>query len=286
MTTFFDDESGIETSRPREFILFETPAQTLGVALGTRDIVEDGRTYFAIPSLRGEISCELAGDDSDLIISLPVTHAIPQRWMRDGVPPMYVRVTVYRKQLPSAETEIVWRGKVESMTISVDDIAALRVPSQLIVDHSRRLPQISVGKLCPHILYDANCKADRNGSTPGGQPYLRITTVAVINGRKITVDDIGLHGDDWFTGGEILHVASGERMTVSSQIGRLITMQLPIPGMGLGDEVHVFAGCDHVITTGCQQKFNNQLNFGGFPGLPIDNPSTPNTLGILVTDVP
>lgn len=43
--------------------------------------------------------------------------------------------------------------------------------------------------------------------------------------------------------------------------------------LDIGDTVKVYAGCDKLNTT-CSTKFNNILNFGGFPFIPQDNPFT------------
>ncbi len=73
-------------------------------------------------------------------------------------------------------------------------------------------------------------------------------------------------------------------MTISEQIGALITLQLPIAELGDLDVVHVFAGCARDITT-CHLKFNNQANFGGSPFAPTENPMIPGkNLGILARE--
>lgn len=263
MTTFLEDESGIETSQPREVILFQMPVQTVCNAIGTRDVVIDGRTYRASPASRGEITYATADNDADLIVQVPVSHAVPQRWMFGRVPPMFVDVTIMRTQVTSGETETVWRGRVESIEFGVDDIASLRVPARICDVHEQRIPQITVGTTCNHILYDANCTKLR-------ADYLVESTVVGIDGRIVKVASISGKPDDWATYGELLHVASGERIAIGSQIGTTLTCQLNIPGVAIGDAVKIYAGCAHDIGT-CYVKFGNQVNFGGFPQLPTRN---------------
>ena len=43
--------------------------------------------------------------------------------------------------------------------------------------------------------------------------------------------------------------------------------------ISLGDDVIAYAGCDKLNST-CHTKFNNIVNFGGFPFIPSDNPFT------------
>ncbi len=53
--------------------------------------------------------------------------------------------------------------------------------------------------------------------------------------------------------------------------GRVVTLWSSIGGgLAAGDRVQLTAGCDKRMTT-CQLKFNNMLNFQGFPDLPHED---------------
>jgi len=47
----------------------------------------------------------------------------------------------------------------------------------------------------------------------------------------------------------------------------------PFRSQAVNDTVIVYAGCDRTRST-CSRKFNNHLNHGGFPDIPILNPFT------------
>ena len=44
-------------------------------------------------------------------------------------------------------------------------------------------------------------------------------------------------------------------------------------GLKAGDAFEAYPGCDHTLAT-CAAKFGNQLNYGGFPYIPVKNPFT------------
>lgn len=276
MSTFAEDEASVEDSEPREGIEINTGIARYRIALGTRSVVIDGFTYNPEPAARGEVGVSASGDSRELIISLPMSHAVCRRYMAGGVPPRQILVNVWRKQLRSGEVEQVWSGYVTSMAPS-GHVGNFRVPSRSADTFERRLPTITAGKSCPHILFDANCRVVRADFTV-------TTTAATVAGRVVTVAGMGGHPDAWAEFGELIHTASGERMTVQSQDGNVVTMQLPIYELQAGDEVQVAAGCDHTIGTGCRDKFDNVANFGGQPDPPTTNPHVPNGFGVFQSE--
>jgi len=272
--TFLSDESSIEGSQPLEGIELILPAVTYRLATGTRDVSIGGFTYTAYPSNRGEVRIGSSDNGADLIISVPLAHPVPQRYLAIGVPPRRISVIVHRKQT-GGDSEVIWRGDVTSMGVE-GQVALLRVPARVVEILQRRLPTISVGRSCPHVLYDANCKVVR-------PPHTESRTLIDVNGRIVKVDFLPVP-DQWARFGEILHQISGERMTIQDQVGTTITMQLPIYGASVGDAVQIFAGCDHTIAY-CDSNFLNRANFGGAPQLnSVDPIKAPAGYGIYVSE--
>jgi uncharacterized phage protein (TIGR02218 family) len=269
--SFIYDESGVETSRPREGIEIRiNDLVVYRIATGTRDVTIGGLTFTAGPAARAELGIAAVGDDEQALdVTLPAVHPVAQRYFAIGVPPKQILVNIWRKQTTSAAEETAWRGVVTSIAPG-EHVVRLRVLSRMSLTVARRLPTITAGRDCPHILYDDNCKVDRTSASAS-------TTVTGINGRVVTVA-LSIPTADFFTFGEIVHSASGERMTIQSQTGSTITMQLPIYGMAIGDAVALSPGCDHSITT-CNAKYSNRDNFGGFPQLPRRNPFKNAKLG-------
>ncbi len=272
---FLVDEASVEDSQPREFYkIVQSEAVTYFIASGDRDVVYDGDTYVAEPIARTEVGLASTGDFA-LSVRLPLSHGLCQRYL-SASPPIRVFVTVYRKQLNSGVVEVIWQGNVTSLAANMKDhVADFQIPSRLSRAIGRLVPSIICSPTCPHVLYDRNCRADDTS-------FKVSTTVTFVNGRTAIVASISpFIGDDtFFPFGDLLHVPTGERMTIFEQSNLTMQMQQPIPDMKAGDAVVLRAGCAHDVGT-CHAKFDNQVNFGGQPQIPTTDLWMPgNGIGI------
>jgi hypothetical protein len=191
------------------------------------------------------------------------------------------------------DVEIIWAGYITSMAFT-GHIAKFRIPSKMSRAFQRKLPSITAGKLCPHILFDSNCRVD---------PAAWQVTVPVVtaNGRTLTMASLGsippgvsgdLSDDTFLVFGDVVHSITGERQTILTQTGTVlnlgdptftIDMWAPIPDLTTGDVVVLSAGCLH-DKGACYAKFANMANMGGFPDLPTVNLfSFGNGMGIFST---
>lgn len=266
------DEISIEDSQPRDGFSFTWGSNVIRLTSGVEDIVINGNTYTAGTIRREDVSPSSIATARELVVSLPVSHALPQRYLAGSTPPRHIELVVLRMQKRSGEYEQLWAGYVTSMSID-RHIARFLIPSRSAEAFKRKLPVISAGRDCPHILYEAGCNLD-----PGIGGFTQVRFAAAVSGRVLTVN-VAPGVDNWAKWGEVIHVASGERMTIQEQVGAVIRMQSPIYGMQQGDEVHIRAGCAHNIET-CATKFGNQANYGGQPHAPKNNPFVPNGYGI------
>ena len=121
---------------------------------------------------------------------------------------------------------------------------------------------------CIHTLFDAGCtlnKADYQVSgTVGAAP-----TVSSFDTDLSQADDYFALGTLLFTSG----VNNGIKRTIKSYASGKITLIYPLEAMpAAGDTFNCWPGCDKTQDT-CNSKFNNQVNFRGFPYMP-----TPETI--------
>ncbi len=271
MTTFKEDEESVEDSMPRDGFEFVLPTVTYRLASGTKNLVINGQTFRAGTIQRSGIDVTTATNEASLEVSLLVSHALPQRYLRGGVPPRRIDVNVYRKQVRSDASELAFIGRVISMSID-RHVATFLVPSRTSDALQRRLPTITLGRDCPHVLYQSGCNVSVAAFTAS-------LTVVSVNGATVTLSAAPNAVDDWAKWGELIHTASGERQMIKSQTGATVVMQLPIADIVAGDAVQVTAGCSHDVDT-CMAKFTNQVNFGGTPQRPSGNPFIPSNRGI------
>lgn len=295
--SFDDDEASEQDGAPREFIDITYGNTTHRIATGIRDMQVGAVLYTAIPAARSELGITASGNATELTLTLPINHDLPKRYTQQGIPPKKVTVTLWCKMVVSGEIRQLFTGDVTSM--ACDDAgteATFRIPARAAEAMLRTLPSATVGRNCPHILYDTMCGIDREGTNPDGNPYKLTTTVMMVNGRDIRVNLSNVPAADanraeWAVNGEVVHVATGERMTIRTQtdlnpgISQVtdLSMQMQIVGLKVGDSVEIYAGCMHDIET-CHAKFENKDNYGGFPDLPTKNPFLPSGFGVMESE--
>ena len=126
-------------------------------------------------------------------------------------------------------------------------------------------------KPCTAVLGDANCRFDL--STPGYTREIGIEDVD--EARVFTWDDLSDFESGWFSRGRfdvldgpakgLWGLIKGDRLTGTA---RRVELWEPIRGEVLqGTRVRLTVGCDKRFKT-CRLKFNNVINFQGFPDIP------------------
>lgn len=119
---------------------------------------------------------------------------------------------------------------------------------------------------CPYALYGSECGVLKTS-------FDHATTVASISGLVLTVNSVGT-GD--YSGGFVEWVNDDgitERRFITSDSGTALTLMQPFSGISVSDNVTIYPGCDHTLTT-CDATFSNALNYGGQPYFPEKNPFT------------
>ena len=146
-------------------------------------------------------------------------------------------------------------------------------------------------KACTAVLGDGGCRFDLE--TPG---YAEARAVAAVEGARVfRWDDLAGYETGWFARGR-LEVLSGAaaglwgliKLDQTEADTRRIELWEPLRAeIAAGDQVRLVAGCDKRMET-CRLKFNNLLNFQGFPDIPgedwvvaVPKSTKPNTGGSL-----
>lgn len=178
-------------------------------------------------------------------------------------------ITIWRGHLDDTSNEfrVIFKGKVRS--------ASPRDNTKIILScsgfHSAfKLPGLggSVHHSCRHALYFGGCALDKvNFEDPG--------TVTVINENILTITEAALEVDGFYISGSLEF--QGFQTYITDHFGDKITLRyVPLSLLtffltGTNPVVTLARGCDHSVTT-CVVKFDNVVNFGGFPYIPEDDP--------------
>lgn len=287
MTAFDTAHASVQDLEARELIVISTNDGAGPVhrhTTATRDIVYDSNVFTAIAADRGEIGVTVAGDPKELLLTLPIDHALCRRYTQQGVPPRKIAVTVY--QQAGGVTETIWSGLIAGMQAE-NSVARFRIPSRAGEWMLRQIPNLVVSRQCGHPLYGDRCGVSRAGSSPGGLAHLVTTTVISYSGRDVRVDLATTDRNGaWAEGGELVHPSSGERRSIGSQADdnpglsgvTVLTMEMQIVELRIGDTVQIYRGCNRTISE-CSSSFGARQSFGGFPQLPDSNPWTPGGTG-------
>jgi uncharacterized phage protein (TIGR02218 family) len=145
-------------------------------------------------------------------------------------------------------------------------IAEVRSLSQRLAEESGRL----YATTCPADLGDERCKLDLTDPIFNGSGV--VAELAATS--SFTASGLDGFDDGWFTAGK-LTFTSGVNNGLSVEVknhrkGSAVIFDLwqamPEP-IAVGDTFDVTAGCDKRFQT-CHDKFNNVVNFRGFPHIP------------------
>ncbi|SDW28580.1 phage conserved hypothetical protein BR0599 [Ruegeria halocynthiae] len=128
-------------------------------------------------------------------------------------------------------------------------------------------------KPCTAVLGDGACRFALD--TPG---YRAEAEIDALDGEVLRLRGAESSDGGWFER-DRLDVLDGAAQGLWASIkldeqvkdGRNVTLWSSIGGgLAVGDRVQLTAGCDKRMTT-CRLKFNNMLNFQGFPDLPHED---------------
>lgn len=126
------------------------------------------------------------------------------------------------------------------------------------------------GRTCDAVLGDVRCGVDITDPA-----YQTSATVTQISGAELEVTGLESYVSGWFRHGQ-LQIADGDLSGITRAIrdhsvsGAAVIIQLweALPaGILAGQSVTLTAGCDKRSAT-CSTKFNNILNFRGYPYIP------------------
>lgn len=173
---------------------------------------------------------------------------------------------------------VVFAGEVESLKANGPTATLACKPwpglSEVRIGRFRMQPT------CNHILYSEGCgivtaalRYDAILASPGGSGWpftFGLTGLARHSGSPLTVTE------NWFAGGWIEVGDDKVQIRASTEphsgVLNVTLARDPNPFPNAGSDVTLYPGCDGRWDT-CQTKFDNGLNFGGHPHIPVSNPS-------------
>lgn len=262
--TFLSRETSAYEGQPFELFQFQRGNDSFFYTSADVDKIFNGNTYEAVPIKRASIKKSQDSGQSNLRIDADGTISLAQLYV-GSTPSQVVSVTIFALHENEAESFVVWKGRVNSLRFQNNQavINCETIITSFKRNGLRRLYQ----RNCPHRLYDSTtCRASQLSFTTNA-------TLSLVTELTVSSSSFGAFANDYFTGG-FLSWNSGnfvETSLITSHVGNTLTLRLAIPGLVAGADVIAVAGCDRTLET-CRNRFNNVVNFGGFPWLPNRNP--------------
>ncbi|WOE76325.1 phage BR0599 family protein [Alterisphingorhabdus coralli] len=184
-----------------------------------------------------------------------------------GTPPSEpVRVVVLRKHADDLETTVFFAGRVNNVKRDDEGKATLFCSAGRSGRGGLRL---TWSRTCPHMLYDSQCKVDR-------EAFAVQTTITALSGNSFTIAAEANADITYFNGGIIAWDADGNGTLEQRTIERGIsTTEFLIfgrsDGLSVGQAITLYPGCNRRPET-CNDKFNNMANYGGIAQMPGESP--------------
>ena len=244
------------------------------------DVVYDGAVFFSKGPLvsglkyKGTVGLEvdkqqitIAARPTDVVNGAPFLIALRDGAF-DGAPVYRDRVFIDVPTRAVLGGVRMFQGRVSTIDSVGRTQAQLTVASDLVIlDYD--MPKNLFSPTCLHVLYDAGCGLIRGTFSAVGSCEAGSNSNTIVSSLAATVVNGAspyLQGSIVFTSGANANV----RVTVrSANIDTpAFILMYPLPfAPSPGDGFNVAYGCDHTQAT-CQGKFNNLMNFRGFPYVP------------------
>lgn len=212
-----------------------------------------------------------------LELTWPLSHPFARRFLAPlGNSP--VTLTIFRgHEQVLGETVAHWKGRVVGAEVEGQRIL---LQAESIFSTLRRTGvRAKYQRLCRHALYGRGCGLDLALYWLTG----RVTAISA-NALSATIPEASAQPDGWYRGGVLrFGVQLG---FITGHAGAVLTLSRPMPELATAFAtpeidpdtsepmpllVDIAPGCDLRVTT-CAAKFDNLLNFGGFPEIPGRNP--------------
>lgn len=242
------------------------------------NVTSSGQLYTAKPITHGEIRRSTRSDREEVRIEAirESDHPLALLWPFRLSLPLWVEIKEATLSAPDVTTT-VFLGQVDRAPVAGRKISASC--ASLLDALGAQAMRFLIGPKCNHKVYSLACGVAQ------GSFEVAVTIASLsADGLTVRITGAGLSGKPahWFADGWI-QTGSGlgfQYATVlSSAVVDASTQDLvlnwPLHAALTGDTAKVVAGCDGKFAT-CGAKFSNQVNFGGHPRVPVDNPSLPH----------
>lgn len=237
---------------------------------GVGDVSHDGDTYYSTPGFNlTSITSSAFGQAPTVDIDIPVEVGgpiTPDDVTFGAMDSATVDIWMIDYLQPSAGVLAMFRGKISTAGVTNSGRASFQIEG--FASDLMELVVETYSMTCPVSLGDARCQKNLDDFT------FSATVDTVISRSAFTLTITAPDAvDGWFANGA-LKFSSGANDGFAfdirnwNQESARVDLWLPaIADVEVGDTLTIVAGCDKQAKT-CSEKFDNIINFQGFPFLP------------------
>lgn len=282
MTTFEEKEESRYQGQPLQLYIFrygENSAfrYTDATVNITYDDGDGAKVYTPIPISRSKIAASGTLDKAKLEIRMEADSDIGE-FYKIFPPSFPVTLTILSGHYGADDFQCVWSGNIKGGGPEGSEVILTGEPISSLMKRNGLRRRYQYG--CPHVLYGAQCRADKTAAT-------QIGVVASYAAQSVTFEAgwEGSRNPQKFVGGylEWQNVKGNtEIRTVYAVSGNQLKIRGYIQSLAVGQNVNIILGCDHTETdcaglhveTGSGDP--NIVNYGGQRWIPLENPVNRN----------
>lgn len=176
---------------------------------------------------------------------------------------LWISVMKLHRDQDPLEADVIFIGQMKSVSFKGVQATINCVGFEHFLKNTVPIYRYQVS--CNHNIFGTLCAVTKTS-------YKTTTVVSIDStGKQYTSSDFALEVDGYFTGGEV--ISGNESRTIISHVGEVITLIYKMVEIVDGASVDAYPGCDGRPET-CRDKYDNILNFLGFPFIPVENPAT------------
>jgi uncharacterized phage protein (TIGR02218 family) len=262
-------EKSVQDSRPLEVYDFSLGAESFRYTSRGSPIVLGAATYEVETISRSAIEQGRDTKSSTVTIKVPSSNVFARKYVAivPGRKATLSIIRLQRDEAPTFATQVLgFKGRVQAVNFADDGRVAEIAVRSLEDAGNRNIPRFKFTGVCNHLLYDNGCKVSPTGFSHVGACTSGGATT------EIEVAGVDSQPDGYWTGGYVTPTTGdADFRMVLAHAGTTLTLMLPFSFDVTGINVQVFAGCDHLYTGDCATKFDNVIEFGGFPFVPNKN---------------
>lgn len=260
---------------PKELYRFVEDSQVWTLTSADADEVYNSETYVSTTVGRNEIESKNQLSRANVEISFDLDNEMARRWMRQ-VTESVVTLTIFAKD-EEGNVAVNWKGRLSS--VKPEQTAIVLIFESVFTSLRRPGLRARYQRACRHVLYGRGCTLNK-------EDFAVIGKVTAVSNQTVVVPEAASFQDGYFTGG-MIEGPDGALRFITNHSGQTLTLirtlesiveSFALAGYGKsygmfygGVACRIFPGCPRDRNT-CDNRFDNLLNFGGFPFIPLRNP--------------